>query len=73
MLYIGYAVTKLSVKIDAIPGRLNQFVFVLRVPVPIMDNVLELCGVGHGFMPIKMQFIKTSKMMFGHYPYQIFC
>jgi len=58
MLFIGYAVTKPCVKIDAIPGRLNQFVFVFRSPVHIMDNVLELCGVGHGFMPIKIQFTK---------------
>lgn len=71
MLFIGFAVSKFSVKIDAIPGRLNQFEFELRVPVHIMDNVLELCGVGHGFMPIKVQFIKINKMMFGHYPYQI--
>lgn len=71
MLYIGYAVTKLSVKIDAIPGRLNQFEFESRSPVHIMDNVLELCGVGHGFMPIKIQFNKINKMMFGHYPNQM--
>ena len=60
MSFIGFAVTKFSVKIDAIPGRLNQFEFVLRSPVRIMDNVLELCGVGHGFMPIKVQFLKSN-------------
>ena len=38
MLYIGYAVTKLRVKIDAIPGRLNQFESESRSPVHIMDN-----------------------------------
>lgn len=71
MLFTGYAVTESCVKIDAIPGRLNQFVFAFRSPVPIMDNVQELCGVGHGFMPIKIQFTKSYAMMFGHYPFQI--
>ena len=40
----------LELKLDAIPGRLNQFELKSRVPEFIMVNVLELCGVGHGFM-----------------------
>ncbi len=37
----SFAVTKFSVKIDAIPGRLNQFEYELRSPVHIMDSVLN--------------------------------
>ena len=60
MSFIGFAVTKFSVKIDAIPGRLNQFEFVLRSPGTYYGQCSELCGVGHGFMPIKVQFLKSN-------------
>lgn len=55
----SYAVPSLGVKIDAIPGRLNQFGIRVRSPGTYYGQCSELCGVGHGFMPIKIQFIKA--------------
>ena len=44
----------LGVKIDAVPGRLNQVTF-----IPFRDGVYygqcsEICGVNHSMMPIKV-------------------
>jgi len=57
----SWAVPSLGVKVDAIPGRLNQ------VGVNILDSgsfygqCSELCGVNHGFMPINIHsYIQTS-------------
>lgn len=55
----SYAVPSLGVKIDAIPGRLNQFGIRVRSPGTYYGQCSELCGVGHGFMPIKIQFTKV--------------
>jgi heme/copper-type cytochrome/quinol oxidase subunit 2 len=57
----SYAVPSLGIKIDAIPGRLNQFGIRVRSPGTYYGQCSELCGVGHGFMPIKIQFIKFIK------------
>jgi heme/copper-type cytochrome/quinol oxidase subunit 2 len=57
----SYAVPSLGVKIDAIPGRLNQFGIRVRSPGVYYGQCSELCGVGHGFMPIKIQFMKLAK------------
>jgi len=44
----------LGLKIDAIPGRLNQAVTnVFRTGI-FYGQCSEICGVNHGFMPIKL-------------------
>lgn len=48
----SWAVPSLGVKVDAIPGRLNQVdVFIKREGV-FYGQCSELCGINHGFMPI---------------------
>jgi cytochrome c oxidase subunit 2 len=48
----SFAVPQLGVKLDAIPGRLNQQgVYLYRSGV-FYGQCSELCGVNHGFMPI---------------------
>jgi heme/copper-type cytochrome/quinol oxidase subunit 2 len=53
----SFAVPALGIKVDAIPGRLNQFGIKVRVPGIYFGQCSELCGVGHGFMPIKLKFM----------------
>lgn len=53
----SFAIPALGVKLDAIPGRLNQFGMKVRVPGVYFGQCSELCGVGHGFMPIKVKFV----------------
>jgi len=50
----AFAVPSLGLKIDAIPGRLNVlYVDILREGV-FFGQCSELCGVNHGYMPIKI-------------------
>jgi cytochrome c oxidase subunit 2 len=48
----SWAVPSLGIKIDAVPGRLNQgFIFIKREGI-FYGQCSEICGVNHGFMPI---------------------
>jgi len=50
----AFAVPSLGIKIDAIPGRLNVvYVDILREGI-FFGQCSELCGVNHGYMPIKV-------------------
>lgn len=50
----AFAVPSLGIKIDAVPGRLNVvYVDILRAGV-YFGQCSELCGVNHGYMPIKV-------------------
>lgn len=51
----SWAVPALGVKIDAVPGRLNQFWIVTDRPGTFYGQCSELCGVNHGFMPIAVE------------------
>jgi heme/copper-type cytochrome/quinol oxidase subunit 2 len=42
----------LGLKIDAVPGRLNQIISVITIPGIYYGQCSELCGASHGFMPI---------------------
>lgn len=51
----AWTVPALGVKVDAVPGRLNQLnVFIKREGV-FYGQCSELCGVNHGFMPIELR------------------
>jgi len=52
----SFALPQLGVKIDAVPGRLNATNLFASLPTIIHGQCSELCGVGHGFMPIKVIF-----------------
>ena len=47
-----WAVPSLGVKIDAVPGRLNQASIFLKRLGTFYGQCSEICGVNHGFMPI---------------------
>jgi len=48
----SWAVPALGIKVDAVPGRLNQFVTEIKNPGVFYGQCSELCGPLHGFMPI---------------------
>jgi len=48
----SWALPALGLKIDAVPGRLNQFVFIVRINSIIHGQCSEICGVNHSFKPI---------------------
>ena len=51
----SWAVPSLGVKIDAIPGRLNQTSLDINREGVYYGQCSELCGVNHAFMPITVE------------------
>lgn len=51
----AWAVPELGIKVDAVPGRLNDAITLIRRPGTFYGQCSELCGVGHGFMPIAVE------------------
>ncbi len=55
----------LGLKVDAVPGRLNQLdVFIHRSGV-FYGQCSEICGIGHGFMPICLYAISYLNFLLG--------
>ena len=56
----SWGVPSLGVKMDCVPGRLNQTsIFVKRNGV-YYGQCSELCGVQHGFMPIVIEVVNIN-------------
>nr|YP_009565383.1 cytochrome c oxidase subunit II [Encyrtus infelix]QBA96085.1 cytochrome c oxidase subunit II [Encyrtus infelix]QBA96098.1 cytochrome c oxidase subunit II [Encyrtus infelix] len=51
----SFAVPSLGIKIDAIPGRLNQISLNAIRPGVYFGQCSEICGVNHSFMPIVVE------------------
>lgn len=50
-----WAIPSLGVKIDAVPGRINQTSIFIKRPGIFRGQCSEICGVNHGFMPIVVE------------------
>tara|TARA_X000000950_G_scaffold289343_1_gene412152 strand:+ start:37138 stop:37962 length:825 start_codon:yes stop_codon:yes gene_type:complete len=57
----SWAVPSLGVKTDAIPGRLNETYFNVKEPGMYYGQCSELCGPGHGFMPITIKAVTEDE------------
>ncbi len=57
----AWAVPSFGVKRDAIPGRLNETWFRADEPGMYYGQCSELCGVGHGFMPIAIRVVPEEE------------
>lgn len=57
----SWAVPSLGVKTDAIPGRLNETYFRIDEPGMYYGQCSELCGPGHGFMPISIKAVSEEE------------
>nr|YP_010960642.1 cytochrome c oxidase subunit II [Ophidion muraenolepis]WNH38084.1 cytochrome c oxidase subunit II [Ophidion muraenolepis] len=51
----SWAVPALGIKMDAVPGRLNQTAFVSARPGLFFGQCSEICGANHSFMPIVVE------------------
>jgi heme/copper-type cytochrome/quinol oxidase subunit 2 len=51
----SWAVPSLGVKIDAIPGRLNQTSFLANREGVFYGQCSEICGLAHSGMPIAVE------------------
>lgn len=57
----SWAVPSLGVKMDAVPGRLNQASLFIKRPGVYYGQCSEICGIHHGFMPIVVEALPLSK------------
>jgi len=55
----AFALPAAAVKIDAVPGRLNQTFLDFNRWGTYYGQCSELCGVNHGFMPIMIKACDT--------------
>nr|YP_010118232.1 cytochrome c oxidase subunit II [Stichopus chloronotus]QQY85599.1 cytochrome c oxidase subunit 2 [Stichopus chloronotus]USH58723.1 cytochrome c oxidase subunit 2 [Stichopus chloronotus] len=51
----SWAVPSLGVKMDAVPGRLNQASFLINRTGLFYGQCSEICGANHSFMPIVIE------------------
>nr|YP_005088598.1 cytochrome c oxidase subunit II [Tenualosa toli]BAL43807.1 cytochrome c oxidase subunit II [Tenualosa toli] len=51
----SWAVPSLGIKMDAVPGRLNQTAFIASRPGVFYGQCSEICGANHSFMPIVVE------------------
>nr|ALO71134.1 cytochrome c oxidase subunit 2 [Pselaphinae sp. 11 EF-2015] len=53
----SWTIPSISVKVDAIPGRLNQTNFFINQTGMFFGQCSEICGANHSFMPIVLESI----------------
>ena len=53
----AWAIPAFGVKVDAVPGRLNEVWFKAERTGVFYGQCSELCGVNHGFMPIRVDVV----------------
>lgn len=59
----SWTIPRLGIKVDAIPGRLNQLGFTLTRPGVFYGQCSEICGANHSFMPIVIESVDTESFI----------
>ena len=58
-----FAIPALGLKIDAVPGRLNQTSVIIRRAGVYYGQCSEICGTYHGFMPSVVQGVEVENFL----------
>ena len=58
-----FAVPSLGLKIDAVPGRLNQTSVLIQREGVYYGQCSEICGVYHAFMPIAVEAVSLEEYL----------
>nr|QKG02549.1 cytochrome c oxidase subunit II [Acrossocheilus yunnanensis]UQJ73710.1 cytochrome c oxidase subunit 2 [Acrossocheilus yunnanensis] len=65
----SWAVPSMGVKMDAVPGRLNQTALLSSRPGVYYGQCSEICGANHSFMPIVIETVPLLNfMLWSTYP-----
>uniref|UniRef100_UPI0030DF61DB cytochrome c oxidase subunit II n=1 Tax=Haemadipsa hainana TaxID=909595 RepID=UPI0030DF61DB len=56
----SWTIPSLGIKVDAVPGRLNQIAMNILYPSILYGQCSEICGANHSFMPICIEAINTK-------------
>jgi cytochrome c oxidase subunit 2 len=59
----SFAVPSLGLKLDCVPGRLNQVSFLAERSGVFYGQCSEICGVWHGFMPIAVEAVTSNEFL----------
>nr|WMQ72167.1 cytochrome oxidase subunit II [Okanagana occidentalis] len=59
----SWAMPSLGIKVDAVPGRLNQASILINRPGLIYGQCSEICGSNHSFMPIVIESINNKMFL----------
>nr|YP_009654708.1 cytochrome c oxidase subunit II [Brachymna tenuis]QCI09263.1 cytochrome c oxidase subunit II [Brachymna tenuis] len=59
----SWAIPALGIKIDAVPGRLNQGSININRPGLMYGQCSEICGANHSFMPIVIESTTTEQFL----------
>ena len=56
----NWAMPSFGIKMDAIPGRLNETWFRVDEPGTYFGQCSELCGIDHAYMPIQVEIVPRA-------------
>lgn len=59
----SWTVPSFGVKIDAVPGRINQFCFSIKRTGIFFGQCSEICGANHSFIPIVIESIPLRNLL----------
>ncbi|YP_851001.1 cytochrome c oxidase subunit II (mitochondrion) [Priapulus caudatus] len=59
----SWAIPSMGIKVDAVPGRLNQLSFFSSRPGVFYGQCSEICGANHSFMPIVLEVVDTPSFI----------
>nr|UOX27621.1 cytochrome c oxidase subunit 2 [Nippolachnus piri] len=60
----SWTIPSLAIKIDAIPGRMNQINLFMNRPGIYFGQCSEICGINHSFMPIQIESINLNNFIY---------
>lgn len=60
----AWTVPSLGVKVDAVPGRLNQLKFLCQRPGLYSGQCSEICGANHRFIPIMIEVVNLEEFLY---------
>nr|YP_010692589.1 cytochrome c oxidase subunit II [Gargara minuta]WBV77330.1 cytochrome c oxidase subunit II [Gargara minuta] len=59
----SWTIPSAGIKIDALPGRINQGNLMINRPGILFGQCSEICGANHSFMPIALESINMKSFM----------
>nr|QYF09534.1 cytochrome c oxidase subunit 2 [Haemaphysalis kolonini]UWI72008.1 cytochrome c oxidase subunit II [Haemaphysalis yeni] len=59
----SWTIPSLGMKMDAVPGRLNQCFSFAKRPGLFFGQCSEICGANHSFMPISMEVVSMKNFV----------
>nr|AIM19512.1 cytochrome c oxidase subunit II [Tettigades auropilosa] len=59
----SWAMPSIGMKVDAVPGRLNQSSILINRPGLMYGQCSEICGANHSFMPIVIESVNNNMFL----------